>query len=70
MRLPRLGREGFSEEVTFELKNGCKEGASHGESFLGGGDSICKGPEAAMKFVGWESKVARVVAAGEQRGEG
>ena len=53
MRLPRLGREGFSEEVTFELKNGCK-GASPGESWGQGisyrGQSLCKGPEAGL----WE----------------
>lgn len=45
-------------------------GANYGESVLGRGDSIYKGSEAGMKFVGWESTVAQVVAAGEQRGEG
>lgn len=53
MRLPRLGREGFSEEVTFELKNGCKEGASHGESWGQGssyrGHSLCKDAEAGLR---------------------
>lgn len=53
MRLPRLGREDFSEEVTFELKNGCKEEASHRESWGQGtsyrGHSLCKGPEAGLR---------------------
>lgn len=53
MRLPRLGREGFSEEVIFELKNGCKEGASHGESWGQGisyrGHSLGKGPETGLR---------------------